>query len=105
MIHHLVLFQVNPDVDEEKIEWMMRETRIQLLKIPELLNLRCGKRVDESMEWPFFLSVEVESLDKLSIYMNDPIHVKFVEQVIKPHIVKRLALDYEMEPGKDIRYS
>src|SRR4051794_27797472 len=60
MIHHLVLFKVKPEVDDEKIEWMMRETRIQLLKIPEVLSVRCGKRIDESMDWPFFLAVEIE---------------------------------------------
>ena len=105
MIHHLVLFKVKPEVDEEKIEWMMRETRIQLLKIPEVLNLRCGKRIYDDMEWPFFLAVEIESTEKLALYMTDPNHIKFVETVIKPNITERLALDYETEPGKDIRYS
>lgn len=105
MICHLVLFHLKPEVDEEKIEWMMRETRIQLLKIPEVLNLRCGKRVDEKSDWPFFLAIEVESLEKLGLYAKDPIHLKYVEEVIKPHTSKRLAVDYEMEPGKDIRYS
>lgn len=105
MIHHLVLFKVKPEVDEEKIEWMMRETRIQLLKIPEVLNLRCGKRIYDEMEWPFFLAVEIENTEKLAMYMSDPNHIKFVETVIKPNITERLALDYETEPGKDIRYS
>lgn len=105
MIHHLVLFRLKPEADEEKIEWMMRETRIQLLKIPEVLSVRCGKRIDEKSKWPFFLAVEIESRDKLAQYMSDPHHVKFVEEVIKPNTVERLALDYEMEPGKDIRYS
>lgn len=105
MIHHLVLFKVNPDVDDEKIEWMMRETRIQLLKIPEVLNIRAGKRISETMEWPFFLAVEIESTEKLALYMSDPNHIKFVETVIKPNTSARLALDYETEPGKDIRYS
>jgi hypothetical protein len=105
MIHHLVLFQLKPSVDEEKIEWMMRETRIQLLKIPEVASVRCGKRVDPASEWPFFLVVEVESLDKLQLYREDPVHMKFVEEVIKPNVTARLALDHEMEPGRDVRYS
>lgn len=105
MICHLVLFQVKPEVDEERIEWMMRQTRIQLLKIPEVLNLRCGKRIEEDSEWPFFLAIEVESLDKLKFYAEDPIHIKYVQDVIKPYTTKRLAVDYEMEPGKNIRYS
>lgn len=105
MIHHLVLFQLKPEVDEEKIEWMMRETRIRLLKIPGVLHLRCGKPLDKTLEWPFFLAFDIESTEKLAVYMNDPIHVKYVDEVIKPHITKRLGLDYEIEPGKDVRYS
>ena len=49
--------------------------------------------------------MEIESTDKLKMYADDPIHVKFVEEVIKPNITARLALDYEIEPGKDVRYS
>lgn len=105
MIHHLVLFKLKPEVDDAKLEWMMRETRIQLLKIPEVLSVRCGKKIDPDLEWPFFLVVEVESLDKLKLYAGDARHVKFVEEVIKPNTVARLALDHEMEPGKDVTYS
>jgi hypothetical protein len=103
MINHLVLFKVKPEVDEEKLEWMMRETRIQLLKIPEVLSIRCGKRVGANAEWPFFLSVELDSTEKLALYLEDPNHVKFVEEVIKPNITERLSLDYEMEPGRKAR--
>jgi hypothetical protein len=103
MIYHLVLFKLKPDVDDAKLEWMMRETRIQLLRIPEVLSMRCGKRVDANGEWPFFLSVELDSTEKLALYRDDPNHVKFVEEVIKPNIAERLALDYEMEPGKKAR--
>ncbi len=105
MIHHLVLFKLKPEVDEERIEWMMRETRIQLLKIPEVCSVRCGKRIEADLEWPFFLAVEVESLDKLRLYRDDPVHQKFVREVLEPHITGRLALDHEMDPGKDVRYS
>jgi hypothetical protein len=105
MIHHLVLFKLKPEVDDERIEWMMRQTRIQLLKIPEVLNVKCGKPIAPDAEWPFFLSVDVESTEKLAIYRDDPNHVKFVEEVIRPHTTDRLAIDYEMDPGRDVRYS
>ena len=105
MIHHLVLIKPNPDVDEEKIEWMMRETRMQLLKIPEVLAVRCGKRIKDTQEWPFFLSVEVESLDKLALYMSHPVHIKFRDEVIFPNISAHSMFDFEMEPAKDVRYS
>ncbi len=105
MIHHLVLFKLKPEADEETLEWMMRETRIQLLKIPEVLSIRCGKRIDPDSPWPFFLAVEIESREKLALFLSNPNHIKFRDEVIVPHIAKRVVLDYEMEPGKDVRYS
>lgn len=105
MVHHLVLFKLKPEADDATVEWMMRETRIRLLKIPEVHSVRCGKRIDPGAGWPFFLAVEVESMDKLKLYMKDSHHVKFVEEVIKPNTVDRLALDYEIEPGRNVKYS
>lgn len=105
MVHHLVLFKTHADVDNERIEWMMRETRIQLLKIPEVLSVKCGKRIDANSDWPFFLSVDVESMEKLAVYRDDSIHVKFVEEVIRPYTSERLALDFEMDPARDVTYS
>jgi hypothetical protein len=31
--------------------------------------------------------------------------VKFMEEVIKPNTSDALALDFEMDPGKDVRFS
>jgi hypothetical protein len=100
MVHHIVLFKLKPEVTPAKIEEMMMNTRINLLKIPEVLGVRCGRRVDPNCEWPFFIATDFESMEKLAIYRDDPIHRKFVEDVIKPNTVERLALDYEMDPGK-----
>jgi hypothetical protein len=105
MIHHLVLFKLADGVDDDKIEWMMRQTRIQLLKIPEVLSVKCGKPIESKVEWPFFLAVDVESMEKLAIYRDDPNHVKFIEEVIRPNTTARVAIDYETDPGKDVTYS
>jgi len=105
MIRHLVLFKLVPDIGPERVEWMMRETRIQLLKIPEVLAVQCGQRIDPTNEWDFFLSVDVETQEKLSTYRDDPIHLKYVADVIRPHTTDRLALDYETSPGRDPIYS
>ncbi|MEO6052782.1 MAG: Dabb family protein [Chthoniobacterales bacterium] len=105
MVHHLVLFKLKPGTTDETVENMMRETRMQLLKIPEVLNIKCGKRVDPDNDWQFFLAVDFESMNRLAVYTKDPIHVKYVEEIIKPNVSKRLALDYEMEPGRDVKYS
>jgi len=105
MVHHIVLFKLNHGITSEKLEEMMMNTRMQLLKIPEVLNIKCGKKIDPECEWSFFIAVDFESMDKLALYRDDPIHLKFVEETIKPNTSARLALDYEMEPGKDVKYS
>lgn len=101
MIQHVVLFKLQPELGAKEIEWMLRETRIQLLKIPMVRGLKCGYRIHPDVEWPFFLLIELDSEEKLSSYIHDPAHVRFVNEVIKPNITERLALDFQSDPGGD----
>lgn len=105
MVHHVVLFKLKPDLSPDVLEEMMRETRIRLLKIPEAMNVKCGKRIDPENEWPFFIAVDFESMDRLAAYRDDPVHMKFVADILTKYTSARLALDYEMEPVKDVRFS
>lgn len=105
MIEHVVLFKLRPEVDSKKVEWMLRETRIRLNKIPVVRGLRCGYQINDTIEWPFFLLVEIESLEKLDAYMADPVHLRYVAEVIKPHISERLALDFQSDLGADVLLS
>ena len=56
MVYHIVLFKLKPEVTPEKLEEMMMNTRMQLLKIPEALSVKCGKRIDPTNDWEFFLA-------------------------------------------------
>jgi hypothetical protein len=105
MIHHTVYFKLKPSVTPEALENILIETRINLLKIPEVMNLKTGKNVNPQSEWQFFLSFDCESLAKLEVYRTHPIHIKFVQEVIQPNTISRWAEDFEMEPGKNVRYS
>ena len=101
MICHLVLFKLKPEVTPEKLETILRQTRSQLLKISEVLSIKCGKNVDPASEWGFFLAVEAESMERFAAYRDSAIHIKYVEEIIKPNTCGRLALDYEMDPKKN----
>jgi hypothetical protein len=105
MIHHLVLCQLAPGVDEERIEWMQRQTKSLLLKIPEVLHVRSGRNLEDESPWPFFFAVDFLSTDQLESYAEHPVHVKFFEEVIRPYTTERLSLDFELDPGKDRRFS
>ena len=105
MVHHIILYRLKPEVTPARVEEMMMNTRMQLLKIPEVLSIKCGKRIEPEMEWPFFIAIDFESMDKFAIFREDPIYVKFVEEVVKPNTEDSLTLDFEMDPGKDVRFS
>jgi hypothetical protein len=106
MIHHICLFQTKSDVSPEQLEALMIETRIRLLKIPEVSNLRVGKRIDAKQNpHHFFYSFECETLDKLRIIHNNAVFHQYEQKVLIPQTTARTTYDYEMEPGKDIRYS
>ena len=105
MVHHVELFKLKPEVTPARIEEMMMNTRMQLLKIQEVLSIKCGKRIKQEMQWPFFIAIDFESMDKFEIFRDDPIYVKFVEETIKPNVAETGALDLEMDPGKDVQVS
>jgi hypothetical protein len=105
MVHHVVLFRFYPEIDDERVEWILRQTRIRLLKIGEVRAIRCGKRIESENDWGFFFGVDFESMDKMAQGHADANYERFLEEVIQPHVVDQLALSYEMEPGKDVRYS
>ena len=105
MVHQVALFKLKPEVTPAKLEEMMVATRMQLLKIPEILTVKCGKGIDRDQEWSFFITMDFESMEKLAVTEDDAIYMKYVSDVIQPNTTERLALCYEMEPGKNVRYS
>lgn len=105
MVHHITLYKLKPEVTPQKLEQMMMTTRMSLLKIPEILSVKCGKAIDPKNEWPFFVSLEFESMEKLTMTQDDAIYMKFLSGVIKANTTERLAMNYEMEPGKNVKLS
>ena len=105
MVHQVTLYKLQPEVSPAKLEQLMISTRMTLLKIQEILSVRCGKNIDPKSEWPFFITLDFESMDKLAMVHEEAIYMKFVADIIKPNTAEALALCYEMEPGKSIKYS
>ena len=105
MINHIVFYKLSPSVDETRLEEMVRSTRSILLKIPEVRSVHSGRNVDSDSEWPFFFSIEVESLDKLRMVEEDPSFLRFLRDVVQSNTDGEEAFDFEMDPSKDLRYS
>jgi hypothetical protein len=105
MIARLSLFALKPDITPERLEEIIWTTRATLLKIPEVLSLRTGKRVNPGEIWDWFVLIEAESLDKLAICEDDPHHYKYLHEVVAPSVDKEQVLTFEMDPRKDVKYS
>jgi hypothetical protein len=105
MIHHVVYFQLRPGVDSATLEDLVRNSRSLLLKIPEVLSVRSGRNIDPAAQWQFYFSVEVDSLEKLRVTLDDPQHLKLMEKWIKPNTSDSFAMDYELDPSRNLKYS
>lgn len=105
MIHHVALYKLQPDLAPQTLDEMIRRTRSLLLKIPEVLAVRAGKCIEPESEFPFFIALDFDSLAKQAMFRDDPIYLKFILEVIEPYTSDCMAFDYEMEPGKSVRYS
>jgi hypothetical protein len=105
MIHHVVYYQLRPEVDAAMVEELVRTSRSLLLRIPEVLNVRSGRNLAPDSQWQFFVGIEVNSLDKLRVTLDDPFHLKFVEKYIRPNTLTQFAMDFELDPSKDLRHS
>src|SRR5262249_60886280 len=104
MVHHIDLYKLKPEVTPARVEDMMMNARMQLLKIPEVLSIKCGKRIEPEMDWPFFIAIDFESMDKYAIFCEDPIYVRFMEEFFKTHTEDALALDLEIALVKRVLF-
>ena len=62
-------------------------------------------RLHQQQESAVALPFDLESMDKLAMFRDDPILIRFVEKVIKPNTWTVQELVYELDPGKDVKYS
>ena len=85
----------------------MVESRIRILKIQDVLSLACGKRIPGKEEAPhdLFLALEFENSLKRTAAFDHPLYQQFEAQVLKPNAQKIEVLEFEMDPGKDVRFS
>lgn len=100
-----MLFKLRPEVDDGQVDELMRRARSQLLRIPQVLTVRSGKKIEPGAKWPFFVAMEFESRDKQAIGLDDPMWLKFTLETLQPVITEELVVNYELEPGRNIKYS
>lgn len=102
MIHHICLLSSPKAASPEQIDNLMIETRLRLLKIPEVMNLRVGKSVNSNNSYFFFFSFDVDSLEKLELVKQTAYYYQFEKQVLSSLSALKTEYDFEMEPKKEI---
>lgn len=105
MVHQLALYKLHPGVTEDILEEMIRRTRSLLLKVPEVMAVRSGRKIEASSDWPFYVGLDFENRAKQRIFLDDAVYHKFQSDVIRPYTTEKLILDYELDPGKNVKYS
>ena len=105
MIDRIMFYQLRADVDSTRLEEMVRTTRSILLKIPEVLSVHSGRNVDQESQWSFFVSFEVESLDKLQMVEEDGFYLRFLRDVVEANTDAQESFSFETDPSKDLKYS
>jgi hypothetical protein len=108
MIHHLKLIQLKADLPANRVEEMMVESRIRILKIQDVLSLACGKKMPVTGHKTLadlFLALEFENSLKRTSAFDHPVYQQFEAQILKPNAEKIEVLEFEMDPGKDVRFS
>ncbi|MBC7980610.1 MAG: Dabb family protein [Armatimonadetes bacterium] len=105
MVHHVIYCQLHEGLEAKTLEEMVRASRTWLLKIPEVLSVRSGRNLSTDSQWHFFYSIEVDSREKLRMVMDNAYHLKFVQQYIQPHAHNQFAMDFELDPSRELKYS
>ena len=89
MIHHMVFFNLKPEVEDADREWLFGQMQ-GLSKIPSVKRLAVGRLLDAREEWykarvatdfGWVLTVEFADEDGLYAYQKDPYHLALVPEI------------------------
>ena len=105
MVFEVLLYKLRPEVPPDVVDELMRRARSQLLRIPQVLSVRAGKEIVPFSDWPFVVALEFDTRAKQAIAHDDPVWLKFTHETMRPHVLEQAALQYELEPGRNVKYS
>lgn len=98
MVKHIVLFQLDPQMDSSLKQQVMHDFKsaIEALpaEIPFLRSVQVGINVNPSESFDLALYSEFDSLDDVRAYAVHPAHVA-AASLIGPYKVARSCVDYE----------
>lgn len=98
MVKHIVLFQVDKNLPEEKRREEMRNFKEGIEKLPKIIecirHIEVGFNVNPAEAWDICLNGDFDTMEDVVAYANDPRH-KAVAGALKPYLTGRSCVDYE----------
>lgn len=97
MIERLVFVKLK---DRSRRESIAAAARVALPAVPVVEHAHVGLPADEGAEvWDLVLVVHFRSYDDVATYIDDPVHVAFVQEHLAPHVEVKKAWNFSRAEG------
>lgn len=98
MIHHIVMWNFKPEIEEEQkenIKKVMEENLKALVgKVPGLLTVEFVSNPISSSTHDIALVTTLEKAEDVAVYATHPEHVRVADTYVRPYVTNRACLDY-----------
>ena len=96
-IHHTVIITFTRNLTAEESSELLEAAHAMKARIPAILDIKCGLDLglSGSAGIMFSLLATFADIHAYEEYRTHPVHVKFIENHIKPVLVDRKAVQFE----------
>jgi hypothetical protein len=99
MIRHVVQLRFKPGTSDSAIDQIIASLKTLPPLIPEIRSYTLGRDLALSPDTSDFAIVaDFDSVEDFGVYANHPTHLQIIQDVIKPHVQLRSALQFQLEP-------
>ncbi|MBQ8558854.1 MAG: Dabb family protein [Tyzzerella sp.] len=98
MVHHIVMWNFKPEIEEAKKENIKKEMEENLCalvgKVPGLLTVEFVSNPISSSTHDIALVTTMERAEDVAVYATHPEHVRVADTYVRPYVTNRACLDY-----------
>lgn len=97
MIRHTVIFRCRPQVTEKEIVSAIDAAKVILPGVPGVASLTVGrdKGLQPGKSGDFAIVADFASTEAVVKYLNHPVHLDFVKDVLSPIVESRISVQFE----------
>ena len=98
MVHHIVMWNFKPEIEEAKKPEIMKAMSEELQglvgKVPGLLTVEFVEKPLPSSTHDIALVTTLEKAEDIAAYAVHPEHVRVADNFVRPYVCNRSCLDY-----------